>query len=386
MSQLLVDQFRKEFFLDSPTHIALNNAGTSLLTRKSFDKLKHVSEALAFEAAFILPLFAEKEKAKETLAHFLNANVSEVAWVQNCSAALSTVAQGYEEKSEEEIVILENEYPANFYPWVERSKRNHSKLRIVPVEKNLTRLEEKIISQINSRTRIVALSHIQSDCGFRVDVQAVAEAAHKVGAIVVLDVIQSMGIEQIDFQKMGADVICGGSHKWLCGPIGAGFLITKEHLLEKITPCFHGANNYGTFEDASCVTRKPFQDARRFEQGTVSFHSILGTAASLEVLRDYNVDNLGKKALSLRSFLAEHLNELGFHVYGNSKATGPQVSVSHPKIKIEDFSNALNKEKISHALRPAPVQEQKVLRLSPHAYNTKDEIAFAVETLKKVLA
>lgn len=108
-----------------------------------------------------------------------------------------------------------------------------------------------------------------------------AEAAHKVGAIVVLDVIQSMGIETIDFQKIGADIVCGGSHKWLCGPIGAGFLVTKENILEKITPCLHGANNYGTFEDASCVTKTPFQDSRRFEQGTVSFHSILGTAASL---------------------------------------------------------------------------------------------------------
>ena len=386
MSEVLVDQFRKEFFLEAPTHVALNNAGTSLLTRKAFDKLKKVSEALAFEAAFILPLFAEKEKAKETLAMFLNAKVSEVAWVQNCSSALSMVAQGYEEKRDEEIVILENEYPANFYPWIQRSKRNHSQLRIVPVEKDLTRVEEKIISQINPRTRIVALSHIQSDCGFKVDVQVIAEAAHKVGAIVVLDVIQSMGIETIDFQKIGADIVCGGSHKWLCGPIGAGFLVAKENILEKITPCLHGANNYGTFEDASCVTKTPFQDSRRFEQGTVSFHSILGTAASLEVLRDYNVDNLGKKALFLRNYLVEHLNELGFHVYGSSKATGPQVSVSHPKIKIDELSNALNKEKISHALRPAPVQEQKVLRLSPHAYNTKEEITFAIETLKKVLA
>ncbi len=386
MAQFLVDQFRKEFFLDSPTHIALNNAGTSHLTKKAFDKLKQVSEALAFEAAFILPLFAEKEKAKETLAQFLNAKISEVAWVQNCSSALSMVAQGYEEKSNEEIVILENEYPANFYPWIQRSKRNHSQLRIVPVEKDLTRVEEKIISQINSKTRIVAFSHIQSDSGFKINVAAVAEAAHKVGAIVVLDVIQSMGIETIDFKTIGADIICGGSHKWLCGPIGAGFLVTKENLLEKISPCLHGANNYGTFEDASCVTKTPFNDARRFEQGTVSFHTILGTAASLEVLRDYNVDNLGKKALSLRNYLVEQLIELGFHVYGNVKATGPQVSVSHPKVKIEEFSDFLNREKISHALRPAPVQEKKVLRLSPHAYNTKEEIAFAVETLKKVLA
>ena len=386
MAQFLVDKFRKEFFLDSPTHIALNNAGTSHLTKKAFDKLKQVSEALAFEAAFILPLFAEKEKAKETLAQFLNAKISEVAWVQNCSSALSMVAQGYEEKSNEEIVILENEYPANFYPWIQRSKRNHSQLRIVPVEKDLTRVEEKIISQINSKTRIVAFSHIQSDSGFKINVAAVAEAAHKVGAIVVLDVIQSMGIETIDFKTIGADIICGGSHKWLCGPIGAGFLVTKENLLEKISPCLHGANNYGTFEDASCVTKTPFNDARRFEQGTVSFHTILGTAASLEVLRDYNVDNLGKKALSLRNYLVEQLIELGFHVYGNVKATGPQVSVSHPKVKIEEFSDFLNREKISHALRPAPVQEKKVLRLSPHAYNTKEEIAFAVETLKKVLA
>ena len=380
-----IENFRSEFFLDSPTHVPLNNAGISLLSRKCVAKLNELSLQYATEGAFIGPFIEEWAQSKLILAKFLNAKGKEVAWTPNCSSAISFVANGYEFLKGEEIVILENEYPSNFYPWVQRSKVMGSTLRIVKAEKDLSRSLEKVIQAINVNTRIVAVSHVQSDCGYLMDISALSEAASKVGAIVVVDVIQSMGVLPLDFKTLGADVLCGGSHKWICGPAGAGILVVKEELLSKIAPCLHGALNYGSFEDAPSLEKVPYADARKFEQGTVSFHSILGCATALSLLQEYSVDNLWIKAKSLRTLLENELKEMGFIVYGNPQATGPQISLTYPREKIQKFSEALHKERISHALRPAPVEEGKVLRFSPHSYNTSDEINFALKTLKKVL-
>jgi selenocysteine lyase/cysteine desulfurase len=381
-----IENFRKEFFLENPTHVPLNNAGLCLLPKTAAKKLEESTYMLARDGASgFSKIFEEWDLSKKVLGQFLGANPSEIAWTPNCSSALSFVADGYEPKDGEEVVIFENEYPANFYPWMARAKRYGSQLKIVKAEADLSRPTEKIIAAITPKTRIVALSHIQSDCGYLMDISAIAEAAHKVGAILVVDVIQSAGIYPIDFHKMNVDILCGGLHKWLCAPAGAGFLMMKVELAKKIQPNLHGALNYGTFEDAPSLGKTPYEDLRRFEQGTPSFHSICAAIPSLQLLEEYSVDNLWKKSHELRKVLLEGVLELGFDTYGGTQ-TGPHLSITHKKHPIKQFSDALMKEKISHALRPAPTAEGKVLRLSPFAYNTVDEMKHAVATLKGAIA
>ncbi len=381
-----IEAFRKEFFLDQPTHVPLNNAGLCLLPKNTLKKLEEVNYQLAKDGPNCLgQVFADWDESKTLLANLLGASANEIAWTPNCSASISFVADGYEHQKDEEIVIFENDYPANFYPWVARSKRYQSKLIIVKAEYDLSRSLEKVISSITSKTRIVAVSHIQSDCGYLMDISEIAKAAHKVGAIVVVDVIQSAGIYPIDFHKMNVDILCGGMHKWLCSPPGAGFLVIKESVASKVAPVLHGALNYGSFEDAPSIEKLPLEGVRRFEQGTPSFHSVLGSIPSLKIISDYSVDNLWKKSHELRKVLKEGISELGFVVHGGAN-TGPHLSMNHPKFPILRFSEALSKEKISHALRPAPLSEGKVLRLSPHAYNTPEEMKHAIETLKGAIA
>ena len=386
--QISTENFRKEFHLDTPSHVPMNNAGLSLLTKKAGERMAKVTSHHLTDAAYLEPYYEEIIKAKSTLAKFLDTEPENVAWTPNCSAAISFVAGGLEFSPGEEIVVFENEYPSNFYPWTHRAEKLGSKLRVVPIEKNLSRKMENILGNINAQTKVVAFSHVQSDCGYLTDISQVSKAAHAVGAIVVVDVIQSMGVIPLSLETSGADIFCGGSHKWTCGPLGAGFLAIKKNVISRIAPLLHGALNYGTFCEPSQMGKKTFTDARKFEQGTPSFHSVLGAAASMEVLLAYGVDNLRKKTKELRAALEQHVRELGFFVYGDSNGpekSGPQISISHSKKGIDVFSQALIQEKITHALRPAPVTEQKVLRLSPHAYNTKDEIDFVAQTLKKVL-
>lgn len=380
-----IENFRKEFFLENPTHVPMNNAGLCLLPKCSAKKLEESTQLLARDGANCFSkIFEEWDLSKKVLGQFLGADPKEIAWTPNCSAALSFVADGYEPKSGEEIIIFENEYPANFYPWAARAKRYGSQLKVVKAEADLSRPVDKIIAAITPKTRVIALSHIQSDCGYLMDISAIADAAHKVGAILVVDVIQSAGIYPIDFHKMKIDIICGGLHKWLCAPAGAGFLMMKTELAKKIQPNLHGALNYGTFEDAPTLDKVPFEDLRRFEQGTPSFHSVCAAIPSLQMLSEYSVDNLWKKSHELRKVLHEGMQELGFNFYGGN-STGPHLSASHNKVPVKAFSEALVKEKISHALRPAPVAEGKVLRLSPFAYNTVDEMKLTIATLKKAV-
>ncbi|MEZ4813613.1 MAG: aminotransferase class V-fold PLP-dependent enzyme [Bdellovibrionota bacterium] len=381
-----IETFRKEFYLDNPTHVPLNNAGLCLLPKCVVRKVEEISLLVAKDGANCLgEVFKSWDDSKRLLSNLLGALENQIAWTPNCSSSLSFIANGYEYQKGEEIVIFENDYPANFYPWVARSKKLGSTLTVVKAEKDLTRPLDNVIEAITAKTRIVALSHIQSDCGYLMDISAVAEAAHKVGAIVVVDVIQSAGIYPINFQKMKVDVMCGGLHKWLCSPTGAGFLVIKEEIAARVAPVLHGALNYGSFEDAPDVDKAPLEGVRRFEQGTPSFYSVLGAIPALELIAEYSVDKLWKKAQELRALLKNETQELGFVIYGGS-LTGPHLSITHSKQALEKISEALNNEKISHALRPAPLPGGKVLRLSPHAYNTEEEIKKAIATLKGALA
>jgi cysteine desulfurase/selenocysteine lyase len=380
-----VEHFRQEFLLEKPTHIPLNNAGLGMIPRATQTKMNEMVSYNAANGVFAWQHFFEHWlDAKKTLASFIGAKESEVTWTTSCSEAISFVANGYKASAGEEIVIFENDYPANFYPWVDRARRLGSKLNIVKCEKDLTRPLEKVVAQITNKTKIVALSHIQSDCGYLLDISEVAAAAHKVGAILVVDVIQSAGVCPLNFEKSGADVFCGGNQKWLCGLMGAGFLVVKESLLDSISPSLHGALNYGQFDEQPKIEKNYFKDIRKFEQGTPSMYSLIGSAQSMKVLADYSVDNLWKKSQSLRSLLKSNLKDLGFTIYGG-ESTGPQISVSHMKIESKKISEALLKEKISHTLRPVPIEGGKVLRLSPHAYNTQEEISFVIEVIKKAI-
>ena len=384
-----IETFRGEFFLDAPTHVPLNNAGITLLPKTTVHELEIVSKRLATDGAYLEPLFIDYHKSKELLAKFLGTEVKNVSWTQNCSAAISIVAAGYEAVEGEEIVIFENDYPANFYPWVQRAKKHGSLLKIVKAHNNLCRPADDVIKEINSKTRVVAISMIHSDCGYLMDISAIADAAHKVGALVVVDTIQSLGVYPFDFSKSNIDVLCCGTHKWLCGPVTAGILAIKENKIQEIKPLLHGATNYGSYEDASDTLKNYFEDSRRFEQGSAPLHPILGARKSIEVLMNYGVDKIYDFSMAMRKILETGVKEMGFNVMGDSVKTGPQLSFFHPRISLSRFSEALNKEKISHALRPAPIHiapEAKVLRLSPFAYNTDEEMHFALSILRRVLS
>lgn len=380
-----VELFRKEFSLEEPTHIPLNNAGMCLVPKVTARKLEEITQLYAREGNYCAPIiFEQLDRARASLARLVGAEASEISWTPNCSAGISFIANGFEKTEGEEIVIFENDYPANFYPWCARARENKSELKIIQAESDLCRIVEKVVKAITPKTRIVAFSHIQSDCGYLMDISPVAEAAHRVGAIVVVDVIQSAGICPIDFKTMGADVLSGGTHKWLCSPAGAGFLAIKENVLKKISPTLHGALNYGMWDESPAVGKQPFENCRKFEQGTPSFHSILGAMTSVEMIQEYAVDNLWKKAQGLRQKLKNELADAGFQILGGAR-TGPHISITHSKKDIREVSRALDQQRISHALRPVPLATGKVLRLSPHAYNTEQEISHTIDVIKKAI-
>ena len=221
---------------------------------------------------------------------------------------------------------------------------------------------EQFLARIGPRTRVVAFSWVQFQTGTVIDISAVVAAARRVHAWVVVDGIQGLGAMPFDFEASGVDAICGGTHKWLLGPLGLGFFALRHERIAELEPLLYGAFTYGTSEDAVDPTRRPRMDAKRFEPGTPLVLSAVPSAASLELLLEIGLDHVATEALTLRMIVEKEARTRGYGVRPHGSITSPIITII-PRTSPAALQTELSRRGISVAVRAGG------LRISPHAHN-----------------
>ena len=183
----------------------------------------------------------------------LGARPEQVAFMRNTSDGLSTVANGLTWRPGDNLVTFRNEFPSNIYPWLRARDAFGVEVRMCEEREGRVDLEQ-LIGLIDAKTRIVAISHVQYATGFRCDLERLANAARAHDALLVVDVIQSLGVVPLDVQSEMIDVAAGACHKWLLTPEGVGFLFLSDRARERIQPTLVGwisvpdPENYDNFE------------------------------------------------------------------------------------------------------------------------------------------
>src|SRR5688572_22130147 len=160
---------------------------------------------------------ATKERARRLLAELLGARPEQVAFMRNTSDGLSTVANGLKWRTGDNLVTFRNEFPSNIYPWLRLREAFGVEVRLCQEGEGRIDLDE-LIGLIDSHTRVVSISHVQYASGFRADLQRLARAARAHDALLVVDVIQSLGVLPLDVESELVDVAAGACHKWLLTP------------------------------------------------------------------------------------------------------------------------------------------------------------------------
>ena len=365
-------------------HLAFfNHAGVAPISGRAAAALNRFAEQARTRAYVDAGWYAGAKQVKRLAAQLINAEgESEIAFVANTSSGLALVARGLDWREGDNVVITNVEYPANRYPW--EDLRRHG-VELIEVRQHPDgRIDvEDVLEAITSRTRVVAISHVQYASGFRIDLRPIADMVHRAGGYLCVDAIQSLGALPVDVRAMGVDFLAADGHKWLLATEGCGIFYCKHDLAQLLHPAVVGWMNMVNASDYGNYRFEFLPDARRFEPGSYNIPGILALGASIELFVEFGMNNVASRIDALTTRLCESLHARDYRVFsprGKAERSGIVVfEPPHHRTRdtppIRDIVAALEKRGIIIVVREGR------LRASPHFYNTPEQIDALVAAL-----
>lgn len=352
----------------------LNNAATGIPPVACIDAMKQFLEDRINVRRSIEDIERQLEELLELLAKLQGGKKEHYGLVPNTSTGINSFAHSIEYPEGSNIVLCDLEFPANYVPWQNVSRHYGPELRVVKSKDGAASLDS-FKEHIDEDTRVVAISQVQFGSGYRMDLGALADAVHSVGGYLVADVIQAIGWAETDFEKENVDFAAGHAAKWLIGPIGAGYVYVNKEAIDTLTPRFLGWWGVSKMDDYSYFEREPLPSARKFEIGSPSLVVYAGMIESLKTIMEVSARSREQATMENADYLRKRLSEEGLSYYDfGEKNNSPIVSsaLKNP----EEVNKSISKEKIYCSVRDGR------LRVSPHFYNTKEEIERLVDHLR----
>lgn len=318
------------------------------------------------------------EKVRARLAGLLGACADEIAFTKNTSEGLNIAAHGLGWRPGDNVVMLESEHPNNAYAWLSQ-RPDGLEVRQVPDDKKWADAET-FAPYVDENTRAIALSHVMFHNGQRNDVGSIVELARSVGAEVVLDAMQSVGVLPLDAGELGVAALSAGSHKGLLIPQGLGFLYTAAGT-DVLAPTYVGTAGVANaradlLAGPENVELRP--DAHRFEIGNFNLPAIHALGGSLDLIESVGLPAISEHLLSLGDRLIEHLDRLGIGL------VGPREREHRSHIYVLDLAEAAWPHYLTEAgVRLSPVRGG--LRVSFGIYNNADDVDRLAEIVERRL-
>jgi len=254
-------------------------------------------------------------------------------------------------------------------------------LRVVPAEDDLTVSTDRMLDAIDESTAVVAFSHVLFRTSYIMDAGAIVRRAHQVGATAILDTYQSAGIIPVDVAALGVDFAVGGCLKWLCGGPGNAFLYTRPDLLKRAKPAFTGWLSHEHPFDFDIGDEAMRGDAMHMMNGTPSIPAYYAALAGLDIINEVGVDRIRDASRQMTARLLALADEYGFTSAAsrNPDRLAGTVAVNVPDARL--VSRTLKARDVIVDYRP-PVG----IRISPHFYNTMDEIDRVMAEIASITA
>jgi selenocysteine lyase/cysteine desulfurase len=321
---------------------------------------------------------AVKENARRLAAAMIGARPRQLAFMRNTSDALSTVANGLRWSAGDNIVTFRREFPSNVYPWLRLRQACGVETRFCEERDGRVDLSE-LISLIDERTRIVAISHVQYASGFRADLERLGRAARARDALLVVDIIQSMGVLPMDVEAELVDAAAGACHKWLLTPEGVGLLYLSDRARARIEPTLVGWTSVPAPEDYNNFEQDWNEGALAWETGTGPTALLHGLEASLKLLHETGVERIAEYLNGLTDYLCERLQERPDYEVVSSRRAGEKSQIVCLRHRGGQTPMALYAHLKRQNIFVAPRGAR--LRIAPHFYNLPAEIDTLVKAL-----
>jgi selenocysteine lyase/cysteine desulfurase len=313
------------------------------------------------------------EEARSAFARFINAMPDEVAIVTSVSAGINGIASALTFQERKKVVMGEFEFPTMSHVWLAQRSRD-ADVQFVAADGNRIPAAnyEKLVDH---NTLIVPLTHVCFKNGFRSEVNAITQIAHRSGALVMLDDYQDCGTRPIDVKAMDLDFFVTGTLKYLLGPPGLAFMYVRKELISSLVPTVTGwfaqANPFAY--DPKLFDLSP--TARRFESGSPPVPNVYAALPGFQLLQEIGMENVAGHVRNLAQSLLRCTHDLGICIKTPADSTGPLVV-------LQSKDSSLLVQKLAEDNIVASNRHDG-LRISFHVYNTMDDVQAVVEVLKK---
>ena len=399
------ERIRKDFpIFERTPHgkrlVYLDSANTSQKPRQVIDAVSDFYErhnANLYRAVYELAeeATAKFELARARLAAFVGAaDPSCIVFNRGTTESINLVAHGYGRKylrEGDEILLSDLEHHSNVVPWQFSAKATGATVRFVRLGDegalDLSNLEE----QITDRTKVVAVTGQSNVIGTLPPLRRLADAAHAVGAVILVDGAQLVPHNPVDVSELDIDFLTISGHKML-GPTASGGLYGKREILDRMDPFLGGGEMImEVYRDHSTFKDPP----HRFEAGTMNIAEEIGLVAAIDYLEEIGMDAVRRHEKELTRYAIERLTDAGARVFGSQDAEtrGGAVSFWYRDIHPHDLAQVLDQEGV--CVRPGHHCAQILMRVlgvpattraSFYVYNTHEDVDALIEALEKVEA
>ena len=317
----------------------------------------------------------------DKIGRLMNAPADSVSMQANVTSAEAAILSCFSfQGKRNKVVMVDMEFPSIKYLYHEWVLRESGRIEMVPCPDGVTVPTEQLLDAIDEETLLVPVSHVLFRSSYIVDAKAIIEKAHRVGAIVILDIYQSLGSVPVDVSALGVDFAVGGCLKWLCGGPGASFLYTRPDLNNSLTPRFTG---WLAHEQPFSFAVEPIRltgGAYRFMNGTPVIPALYTCQPGLDIVTEIGPSAIRERSKAMTAHLLQLADDRG---WPTTTPTDPKLRAGTVAVNIENglaIATELNRRNFLVDYRP-----KAGIRLSPHFYTTDREIEETMTEIDAIL-
>jgi cysteine desulfurase/selenocysteine lyase len=339
----------------SPTPLPVLNAGRAFLDCRSLGTAGRVEHWLGV-----------MDEVRGSVGRLINASPTEIAFTTNTSDGTNFVAASVTTGPGGNVVIDDLDYPSNSAIWHATCRARNAEIRIVKARNGAATVED-FADFVDDDTAAISISHVSHRNGYRHDLHGLAELAHAHGAYLHVDGSQAIGALQLDVKACNVDFLTCGAYKWQLGPLGLAFFYVRGELLPVVESTKYGWMRVKTWTDtAHIVPQGLHESARKFESATVHFQGVFELKEAMNYIHSVGIETIERQVLRLSARLYQGLADLGFTI---RTPPGEQSGIVTCQIdNSEKLERVLSEKRVVTTVRPSE------MRISPHFFNTDDEI------------
>jgi len=321
----------------------------------------------------------EMQSLRETIGELISAPADRIALTGNTTHGLNIVAAGLPWESGDEILLSEMEFPANVYPFLNLRGLGVTVKQIPSRNGRVT--GEDFEDYATGRTRLISLSFVQYLNGYRADLRSIGEFCRDNDILFIVDGIQGLGAFPLSVKDLPIDALATGGHKWLMSPKGTGFLYLTRELQSRLRTTHLGWLSMESPLEFHNFDQEEKRTAARYEAATPNHFGIYGMNAALELLLNAGIGPISKHILEITGYLRNKLSESGYEILTNfddQERAGILLFSAGDAEENKTIFKALKERNVTVSYR------EGALRVSPHFYNSMEDMDRFLETLKEV--